>query len=115
MPSTLCSASRTKQARRRRGDPPVSRVCHVEAGQARTCWSAMASNHERRNREFWDADADDYQAAHATDLRPERARASGVWRIPDAELGILGPVRDLDVLEYGCGAAQWSIALAQDG
>ena len=75
----------------------------------------MTRAYERRNREFWDADADNYQAAHAPDLRPDRARAWGVWRIPDAELQLLGPVRDLDVLEYGCGAAQWSIALAQDG
>jgi SAM-dependent methyltransferase len=28
---------------------------------------------------------------------------------------VLGDVRDLDVLELGCGAAQWSIALAADG
>jgi SAM-dependent methyltransferase len=75
----------------------------------------LTSAHERRNREFWDADADDYQAAHAADLRPDRARAWGVWRIPDSELSVLGPVRDLDILEYGCGAAQWSIALARDG
>jgi SAM-dependent methyltransferase len=70
---------------------------------------------ERHNREFWDADADDYQAAHATDLAPERARAWGAWRIPDAELGLLGDLTGLDVLEYGCGAAQWSIALALGG
>lgn len=75
----------------------------------------MTSAHERRNREFWDADADDYQVAHAADLGPDRARAWGVWRIPEAEVAALGPVRDRDVLEYGCGAAQWSIALAHDG
>ena len=28
---------------------------------------------------------------------------------------MLGDVRGLDVLEYGCGAAQWSVALAADG
>ncbi len=75
----------------------------------------MTSAHERRNRQFWDADADDYQVAHAADLRPERARAWGVWRIPESELQVLGPVRDRDVLEYGCGAAQWSTALAREG
>ncbi len=75
----------------------------------------MTSTHERRNREFWDADADDYQTAHATDLQPEHARSWGVWRIPEADLQVLGPVRDLDLLEYGCGAAQWSVALASDG
>ena len=49
------------------------------------------SDHERRNREFWDADADDYQAAHATAL-DRGAEAWGVWRIPESELGVLGDV-----------------------
>ncbi|HSO94647.1 MAG TPA: class I SAM-dependent methyltransferase [Acidimicrobiia bacterium] len=75
----------------------------------------MTSSYERRNRAFWDADADDYQAAHAADLAPHRAPAWGVWRVPESEVRALGPVADHDVLEYGCGAAQWSIALAHDG
>ena len=28
---------------------------------------------------------------------------------------MLGPISGLDVLEYGCGAAEWSIALAGEG
>jgi SAM-dependent methyltransferase len=69
---------------------------------------------ERRNREFWDADADDYQAAHRDDF--ERApNAWGVWRIPESELQVLGDVRGRDMLEFGCGAAQWSIALVSRG
>lgn len=75
----------------------------------------MTSAHERRNRAFWDADADEYQAAHAADLRPDRACAWGVWRIPESEVNALGPVQDRDILEYGCGAAQWSIGLAGQG
>jgi SAM-dependent methyltransferase len=35
-----------------------------------------------------------------------------VWQIPEAELNVLGDVSGLDVLELGCGAAQWSISLA---
>jgi SAM-dependent methyltransferase len=70
---------------------------------------------ERQNREFWDADADAYQSVHAVDLAPDRAQAWGVWRLPESELELLGDVSGLDVLEYGCGAAQWSIALALDG
>jgi SAM-dependent methyltransferase len=69
--------------------------------------------YERHNREFWDADADDYQALHGEDLR-RRARAWGAWRIPESELGVFGEVSGIDVLELGCGAAQWSIALASD-
>jgi SAM-dependent methyltransferase len=71
-------------------------------------------NHERRNREFWDADADDYQAAHGATLATHPT-AWGVWRIPESQVGVLGDTAGLDVLEYGCGAAQWSIALASDG
>jgi SAM-dependent methyltransferase len=38
-----------------------------------------------------------------------------VWSIPEAELRVLGDVRGKDVLEFGCGAARWSIALAALG
>jgi ubiquinone/menaquinone biosynthesis C-methylase UbiE len=41
--------------------------------------------------------------------------AWGVWRIPEDEVGALGDAQGKDVLELGCGAAQWSIALARDG
>lgn len=76
--------------------------------------SERAADHERRNREFWDADAADYQAAHADDLTA-RALAWGAWRAPEAELRVLGDVRGRSVLELGCGAAQWSVALAASG
>lgn len=72
------------------------------------------SEHERRNRAFWDADADDYQAVHGP-LLAAHPKAWGVWRIPESELHVLGDVAGLDVLEYGCGAAQWSTAIAHDG
>jgi SAM-dependent methyltransferase len=71
------------------------------------------SDHERHNRAFWDDDADDYQAAHADDLAVPRTW--GVWRIPESELQVLGDVSGLDVLEYGCGGARWSVELAEDG
>lgn len=73
----------------------------------------MTSAHEERNRKFWDADADDYQIAHGEQL--ERGKVWGAWALPEAELDILGDVRGLDVLEYGCGGAQWAIALAREG
>jgi len=38
-----------------------------------------------------------------------------VWQIPEAEVRVLGDVAGKDVLELGCGAAQWSISLAQLG
>jgi SAM-dependent methyltransferase len=71
-------------------------------------------DHERANRAFWDADADDYQAVHGPTIGRD-PRAWGVWRVPEAVVGALGPVAGLTVLEYGCGAGQWSAALADDG
>jgi SAM-dependent methyltransferase len=69
---------------------------------------------ERLNREFWDSDADDYQAEHAAQLRGGRLDW-GTWSVPDAELGVLGDVSGLDVLEYGCGGAQSGIKVARSG
>ena len=76
----------------------------------------MTREHERRNREFWDADADAYQAEHAPDLS-RAPEAWGAWRIAESEIGALDldHIEGRDVLELGCGAAQWSIALAARG
>jgi SAM-dependent methyltransferase len=74
----------------------------------------MASRHVRANRRAWDRLAAEYQGKHGRRLA-ETARAWGVWRIPDDELHAIGDVRGRDVLEFGCGAAQWSIALARTG
>jgi SAM-dependent methyltransferase len=41
--------------------------------------------------------------------------AWGVWRVPEAKLRLLGDPRGRDILELGCGAARWSIALARRG
>lgn len=68
----------------------------------------------RKNRLDWNTSSDEYQQRHGRRLA-ETAMAWGVWRIPEAELGVLGDVSDLDVLELGCGAAQWSISLAGRG
>jgi SAM-dependent methyltransferase len=69
---------------------------------------------ERTNREFWDADADAYQAAHSKQL-DDGVMAWGVWQVPESELHVLGDVAGKDVLELGCGAAQWSTQLADAG
>jgi SAM-dependent methyltransferase len=63
--------------------------------------------YERTNRAFWDDDADAYQAAHHADLVDP---AWGAYRIPEAELQVLGDLTGLAVLELGCGGAQASLA-----
>lgn len=74
----------------------------------------MKPDHVRHNRCFWDADSDAYQQAHG-DALAQAPRAWGAYRVDENELNVLGDVRGLDVLELGCGAAQWAIALAADG
>jgi len=69
---------------------------------------------ELHNRRFWDADARAYQREHGQRLHNE-ARAWGVWRVPETELNVLGDVAARDVLELGCGAAEWAIALDAAG
>ena len=66
------------------------------------------------NRAFWNAYSDVYQAAHGAVLQ-DKALAWGVWRIPEADVGALGNVDGRDVLELGCGAAQWTHALRHTG
>jgi ubiquinone/menaquinone biosynthesis C-methylase UbiE len=71
-------------------------------------------DHVRHNRKTWDAASAEYQAAHDAALT-EAPLAWGAYRIPEAELGVLGDVAGKDVLELGCGGAQWATALADAG
>lgn len=71
------------------------------------------TDHARKNRALWDETGDDYEERHAEALSGASAMAWGLWRIPESELRVLGDVTGKDILELGCGAARWSIALAQ--
>lgn len=77
--------------------------------------SAGLSEHAVANRENWNADSDKYQSDHGAELVVSGGLAWGVWRVPEAELQLLGDVKGKDILELGCGGAQWSIALAKAG
>lgn len=70
--------------------------------------------HVRKNRRSWDDTSDDYQKLHSGQLS-KNPTAWGVWALPEQELGVLGDVTGKHILEFGCGAAQWSIALAKKG
>jgi len=67
----------------------------------------------RANRAFWDGYSAEYQSLHQEALGGEPAW--GLWRTPDAQLGVLGDVTGLDVLELGCGGAQFALQLAARG
>jgi len=73
------------------------------------------SEHVQKNRAMWEASSDEYEQRHEAALAGENALAWGLWRVPEAELHILGEVAGKDILEFGCGAARWSIALAERG
>lgn len=62
------------------------------------------AEHDRRH---WECVAGDYQRDHAQSIGGSLAEAWGVWRIPESELEVLGDIAGRDVLELGCGAAQW--------
>lgn len=66
------------------------------------------------NRLAWDAMSDAYQTLHGQQ-HADHPEGWGIWSLPEAELQLIGPVSERDVLDYGCGAAHWSIALARQG
>jgi SAM-dependent methyltransferase len=73
-----------------------------------------ASEEALRNRAYWDRESDEYQERHREFINRPEPRW-GIWQIPESDLSVLGDVSDKDVLELGCGAAQWSILLAKQG
>jgi SAM-dependent methyltransferase len=68
----------------------------------------------RRNQAVWNASSADYQRRNAARLS-KTDPTWGVWGLPERELRVLGDVAGKDVLELGCGGAQWSICLARRG
>jgi SAM-dependent methyltransferase len=75
----------------------------------------MSSPDAARNRASWDRRSDEYQERNAEFIGRKDEPRWGMWQLGDSELAILGDVEGLDVLELGCGAAQWSILLALRG
>ena len=72
------------------------------------------TEHAAKNRTHWDRQSDKYQAAHGEQLA-DHPTAWGMWSISEDDLHVLGDVTGKDILEFGCGGAQWSIALAKRG
>jgi SAM-dependent methyltransferase len=87
----------------------------MAAGRKITDAEPALSSNAVTNRIRWDEQADEYQAQHGEQLATSGGLAWGVWQLPESELNVLGDLAGRDVLEFGCGAAQWSIALHQRG
>jgi SAM-dependent methyltransferase len=72
----------------------------------------------RASRTWWDSEAPAYAVEHGAFLGDDRAGADLVWGPEgwtEAELGLLGPVTGLRVLEVGAGGAQGARWLASQG
>lgn len=67
----------------------------------------------RANRAYWNRISVSYQDEHDRQIGAA-PRLWGIFSIPDAELHALGDVTGKRVLELGCGAGQWSRALAAE-
>src|SRR5205085_5933607 len=91
---------------------PSRRSARSRSGSQTTSLSELTP-HARQNREFWDRYSDEYHDRNARFI--EHGLAWGMWQIPESELRVLGDVAGKDVLELGCGAAEWSRALARAG
>ena len=68
----------------------------------------------RASRTWWDSEADDYQAEHGAFLGSDR----WIWGpegLDEADVGLLGSVSGLRVLEVGCGAAAGARWLRSQG
>jgi len=68
-----------------------------------------------RNREVWAVVNEQFTDADARAMWAAPAISWGLFRLPEADLELLGDVRGLDVVELGCGTAYLSSWLARDG
>jgi SAM-dependent methyltransferase len=78
----------------------VTEVGDSDIGLNRALWAVM-------NERFTDAAAEDMWS------RPDTAW--GLFAVPERDLGVLGPVYGLDVVELACGTAYFSAWLARAG
>lgn len=71
--------------------------------------AAAEAQHVLANRRTWNRLAGEHETPQTEGL------TWGWWRWPDDELQILGDIAGKAVLDLGCGAAAWTVALARRG
>ena len=69
----------------------------------------------RRNRDAWTRSNEQYTAAEAPRRWAAEEITWGVFDVPESEVGALGELSALDVVELGCGTAYFSAWLAKRG
>ncbi len=67
------------------------------------------------NRRLWTESNATYTGARAPAKWAQDEIRWGIWAIPETEVGVLGDVAGLDVVELGCGTAYFSAWLARRG
>jgi SAM-dependent methyltransferase len=75
----------------------------------------MLSEPARRNCEAWTKANADYADAAAARAWAADEIDWGIWHVSESELGVIGDVTGLDVIELGCGTAYFSAWLAKRG
>jgi SAM-dependent methyltransferase len=76
----------------------------------------MSSSEDiQRNVEIWTTANAEYTDRAARESWGRPLIAWGIWGIPESEVGVLGEVDGLDVVELGCGTAYFSAWLARRG
>lgn len=68
-----------------------------------------------RNREQWTKNNAEYTDAAAPGAWAKVGFDWGLWGVPESEVGALGDIAGLDVVELGCGTAYCSARLARMG
>jgi SAM-dependent methyltransferase len=68
-----------------------------------------------RNVELWTKSNAEYASQLARDAWAQEEITWGLWSLPESELGVLGDVAGLDVVELGCGTAYISAGLVRLG
>jgi SAM-dependent methyltransferase len=67
------------------------------------------------NRALWTKINSEYTDEQAASKWAETDVTWGVWGVPDSELGVMGDLRGLDLVELGCGTAYMSAVFARMG
>ena len=74
-----------------------------------------AAHDLERNVAHWTRNNADYTDRDALDRWQADKIFWGVWEIPESDVGVIGDVAGLDVVELGCGTAYFSAWLARRG
>src|SRR6201982_1434835 len=85
-----------------------------------TWWREMAetgtgTDDVAATRQLWTRATSEYADEHAVRAWAAADITWGIFNVPEQQLGVLGDIRGLDIVELGCGTAYFSAWLARRG